>query len=592
MGMLPMINARILKFTAVSVMFLLAACTVENGGRDAKIEAEELVFATNPEPARGKQDVYASMARAAKYNVDVASHNLHKKIYNQNPNLRPEDIIDNVINSNINDENKLYRASRVLEFAVVYAVANLSSGQAYADNYFYESSARHLALAAIRSHQDAWFAAKKIKELDRLARQEGKIIDNLNAKEKRAGTLSAAEYDYRKNQEVLLLKMAELRKNLAFTLIEYGELTKIEPKKIELEGRRFYELEDFDKDYSIEVFQEAAVRNRKEFALAKEQVKSYAFSEVRRDISNRYPLVSRLDINGLKVENEVYEQELYDKALKIAKNLLSAVSEFKRSKNGGAEQKIRQQKAFDELGAAVLTQTEISYRLVELADTDYETAERTRADLKKEIRRLEKIYHPTDQDKLALLNAKITMIELEQRMAQIKAERAVALRSLYFNAGLSPFSKMLLKAPIKDISQTLKQSFNQDLIEMMSAVKAQMKILPQADDGRGWAQKPNWLEEVVNSPQKAVRRNRAAAAAEAGDYRLMQLGAYEEPANAAADWAELSTKFPELKNFHHRIEEAEAGGRRWHRLVVDGKSDMLVRSCRSLQAAGYECLLR
>ena len=127
---------------------------------------------------------------------------------------------------------------------------------------------------------------------------------------------------------------------------------------------------------------------------------------------------------------------------------------------------------------------------------------------------------------------------------------------------------------------------------MMSAVKAQMKILPQADDGRGWAQKPNWLEEVVNSPQKAVRRNRAAAAAEAGDYRLMQLGAYEEPANAAADWAELSTKFPELKNFHHRIEEAEAGGRRWHRLVVDGKSDMLVRSCRSLQAAGYECLLR
>ena len=586
-----MTNARILKFTAVSALFLLVACAVENGGRDAKIEAEELVFATNPEPARGRQDVYASMARAAKYNVDVASHNLHKKIYNQNPNLRPEDIIDNVINSNINDENKLYRASRVLEFAVIYAVANLSSSRPYVDNYFYESSARHLALAAIRSHQDAWFAARKIKELDRMARQEKKIVDALNAKEKRTGTLNAAEYDYRKNQEVLLLKMAELRKNLAFTMLEYGQLAKIEPEKIDLEGRRFYELEDFDKDYSIEVFQEAAVRDRKEFALAKEQVKSYAFSEVRRDISNRYPLVSRLDINGLKVGNEVYEQELYNKALKISNNLLNAVSEFKRAENGSTEQKALRGKAFDELGAAVLTQAEVSYQLVKLADTDYETAERTRADLKKEIRRLEKIYRPTDEDKLALLNAKITMIELDQRMAQIKAERAVALRSLYFNAGLSPFSKTLLKAPIKDISLTLKQAFNQNLIEMMSAVKAQMKALPQTNEGRGWAQKPNWLEEVVNAPFKPGRKT-VRPAATAGSYRLMQLGAYEEQANADADWNELSAKFPELKSYRRRVETAEVGGRKWFRLIVDGKPEMLAQSCQKLQAAGYECLLR
>ncbi len=589
-----MSKARILHFSMISALLLLASCSFNNSGTDAKIEAEELVFATNPEPAKGKQDVYASMARAAKYNVDVASHNLNKKIYGINPNLKSQEIIDGIINANINDENLLYRASRVLEFAVIYATANLSDSRAYVDNYFYESSAKHLALAAIRSHQDAWFATRKSRELDRLARQENKIVENLKNKEKRNGNLTNAEYDYRKNQEVLLLKMAELRKNMSFTLVEYGELTKNEPQKAELEGRSFYELEDFDKDYTIEIFQEAAVRNRKEFALAKEKVKSYGFSEVRHDILEKYPLVSRLDINGLKVENQVYEQELYNKAIKIANNLLSTLAEYKAVSANSSQKASWQQKAFDEFGAAVLTQVEISYQLVQLANADYEVAERTQNDLKKEIKRLQKIHRPTNDDKLALLNAKITMLELEQKKAQIKAERAVALRGLYFNAGLSPLSKNLLKAPIKDISQSLKQAFNQDLVEMLSATKAQMKISSVSINEKGWAQGENWLEEVVNSPANAKprRAKKSSEPIKPGNYQTMQLGAYEDKANARADWQELSAKFPELKAYKPDIVLAEVDGRQWFRLIVNGNSEKLMRDCLSLRAGGYECLLR
>lgn len=589
-----MSKARILHFSMISALLLLSACSFNNSGTDAKIEAEELVFATNPEPAKGKQDVYASMARAAKYNVDVASHNLNKKIYGINSNLKSQEIIDSIINANINDENLLYRASRVLDFAVIYATANLSDSRAYVDNYFYESSAKHLALAAIRSHQDAWFATRKSRELDRLARQENKIVENLKNKEKRNGTLTNAEYDYRKNQEVLLLKMAELRKNMSFTLVEYGELTKIEPQKVELEGRSFYELEDFDKDYTIEIFQEAAVRNRKEFALAKEKVKSYAFSEVRHDILEKYPLVSRLDINGLKVENQVYEQELYNKAIKIANNLLNTLAEYKAASANSSQRTSLQQKVFDELGAAILTQVEVSYQLVQLANADYEVAERTQHDLKKEIKRLQKIHRPTNDDKLALLNAKITMLQLEQKKAQIKAERAVALRSLYFNAGLSPLNKTLLKAPIKDVSQSLKQAFNQDLIEMMSATKAQMKISAVSNNEKGWAQGENWLEEVVNSPAntKPRRTKKSSEPIKPGNYQTMQLGAYEDKANAKADWQELSAKFPELKAYKPDIVLAEVDGRQWFRLIVSGNSEKLMRDCLSLRAGGYECLLR
>lgn len=88
---------------------------------------------------------------------------------------------------------------------------------------------------------------------------------------------------------------------------------------------------------------------------------------------------------------------------------------------------------------------------MQLADVDYFETSKEISALKKEIKTLEKAYRLTLEKKLELLNKKIQLVEAEQKLSQINAERAVALRSLYFNAGLSPFSKQILKAPIKDI---------------------------------------------------------------------------------------------------------------------------------------------
>ena len=79
---------------------------------------------------------------------------------------------------------------------------------------------------------------------------------------------------------------------------------------------------------------------------------------------------------------------------------------------------------------------------------------------KKELQRLKKIRHPTNADKLALFKAKITEIKLEQRKSQIFAERAEALRGLYFNAGLSPIKISMLRLPVKDVAADIKKSFN------------------------------------------------------------------------------------------------------------------------------------
>ena len=80
-------------------------------------------------------------------------------------------------------------------------------------------------------------------------------------------------------------------------------------------------------------------------------------------------------------------------------------------------------------------------------------------------------------------------------------------------------------------------------------------------------------------------------AAKSADYHEMQLGAYEYKENADADWAMLSSKFPELKAYQPEVVVAEIDGRRWFRLVVRGSSAELQKNCRYLKANGNDCLL-
>lgn len=596
-------NYRILGFATVLTLLATVACTVDKPVQNGKLAQDELVFAADPEPAKGRQDVYNSMARAVKYNVDAASQNLNKKIFNQNPNLKPQDIIRNIMNTSVGDNTPLFDASRVLEYAIIYAMSNLNSNRLFVENNFYIKSSQHLALAAIRSHQDTWFALKKVKEIDRLMLKEKKILNELNSRMERQGSLNKNDLEYKKNLEVALLKLDEIRKALVYRLVEYGQLVKAEPGKIELEGRRFYELEDFDKDYNLTIFEEAAVRNRSEFAIAKELVKNYTYKEIRGKAIREYPQVERLDINGLQIGEELYDKELEERAVKIANNLVEAVMLFQKA-NGTAKEAARRQ-AFDELGAAILAQVEINYKMVQLADLDYKKTANEVELLKKNIRRLEKSYRLTVDQKIALLNDRIKLIELEQKLSQINAERAVALRSLYFNAGLSPFSKKILKAPLKDIVQVLKASFNKDLVEMLSAAKVEAKPEP-VENVNTWAKKENWLEDLLAQPkpQRVARKNAAVKTKittedpfapygpEAEKFKMMQLGSYVEKDNARKDWEKLSVQFSELAAFKPALERSHVGDKIYYRLLINAPQGGLREICNKLRGNRVECLLK
>ena len=398
--------------------------------------------------------------------------------------------------------------------------------------------------------------------------------------------------------EVALNNLAEIKNQLLYVETEYKQLLRTKDNSMDLEGKRFYELDDFDKRYSPDVFQDSAISNRREFTLAKEELGSFNAAKARRQAFVDYPPVARLDINGLEIEDTRYENELFNKAKLVTNNLFNAVEKYQNKPSNLT----LKQKVFDELAALVMTQVELGYRLVEKSTYDYEANKYKIADAKEVVKQLEKKNNLPEYERIDLLNKRIELIALEQREAQVLAERASSLRNLYYLAGLSPFDKSVLKGRIKDIEVTLRQAFNNDLIAMLSAVKEN----PRWDDGgNAWAHKDNWLEELIDSDEnkkvskaslsksstKKVKPSNNTVAVKEG-HTVMQFGAYTDMTNAIADQKRIMDNVSSLSGYDMYIEQAEVNGTVYHRLMMKPEQEKLQSLCNDVIAAGFDCILK
>ena len=74
---------------------------------------------------------------------------------------------------------------------------------------------------------------------------------------------------------------------------------------------------------------------------------------------------------------------------------------------------------------------------------------------------------------------------------------------------------------------------------------------------------------------------------------LVQLGAFESTAVAAAEWDRLTGAFPDFLGSHGRVvQEATSGGRTFYRLRASGFADLAEarRLCAVLDAEGEGCI--
>lgn len=594
------------KFSFVLIVLgIIGGCSsAEKGGVGDKIEVDELIFAQNPEPVRGKLDVYASMARGVKYNVDVAAQEMNKKLFSQNQNMAPQDIIQNMMNVKSGRDNPLYDSLRALDYAVIYAMVNLSGSRSYIDSNIFVKTSQNLALASIKAHKGALFAARQLKEIARLTDKQQKKLNDINKKEERTGRLTPAELSYKKGLEVALLKLKEMYEAQAFAVAEYAHLVKAEPKELKLEGRTFYELDDLDKKLTVRAFQRSAFNNRSEFDIAKEMGRSYRFREVEYNLLKKYPEIERLNINGYDVEDEVYAEKLEKRAYALALGLVKKTEAYKKAKEG--ERDRLRVKAFDELGTAIFTQVEVAYNLVRLSEIDFGVVSKQAADLKKDIKQRERGRLSADAE-ISLLNDRIKLLALQNEQSQIAAEKALALRALYFYAGFSPFTRTLLKNEIKDIVVSLRASFNKDMVEMLAAVPVEEAYDEKV--GNDWAKKENWLEDLMeNKPEvpAAQPAGSAGPAVHAGSddifapyadpaydrKKVMQLGSYVERENADLEWKMLQELYPELRSKTPEVIRTRINGQIFYRLVLHSESGGFLSLCNRLRGDRVQCLLR
>ena len=584
---------------AVGFVTIFCSCSTPNEPKNTDIQVDELFFAQDPEPVKGKLDVYSSMARAVKYNIDVTAQNMNKKIFNDNPNMQPREVIRKVLNVKTGKENPLYDGLRALDFSIVYAVSRLSDNRAYVDAAIYAKSAQNLALAAIKSHKDALFAQKKVKEIDRLMARENKILAELNKKLERAGSLAKEELAYKKGLEVSLLKLSEMRNALLFNEADYARLVKADERKMELEGRKFYEIDDFDEKLDVQTFQRSAYYNRSEFALSKELNKSYSFQEVEANLLKAYPELERLQINGYNAEDPIYAEELERRANKVSVDLVDAVMAYPASTKA-EEKKLLKSKAFDALTIAVFTQVELAFDLVKAADYDEEVITKNIHSLRKEIKNLEKRYRLNAEQKIELLNLKVALLSAELKESQILAEQALAIRSLYFYAGFSPFNKTLLRARVKDIATTLKLGFNQDVVEMLAAVPEEQKKEERIENK--WAKQDDWLEKlmtekkpgkkVIDLPSKPMTNFDLYEGEEFNKKKIMQLGSYRQAENANVEWAMLKELYPQFREYNPVIEKTKVNKKTMYRLVIRSADGGFRDICNKLRRDRVECIFR
>ena len=204
-------------------------------------------------------------------------------------------------------------------------------------------------------------------------------------------------------------------------------------------------------------------------------------------------------------------------------------------------------------------------------------------------------------EKVELLNRQIAFMETELRLSQIEAERAVALRGLYFHSGLNPFNKKLMQAKVSGIEESLKVSFNKDMIEMLA--RADVKQKAQEHPDNQWSKGDDWLEKLVDGQPEKKNTPINVPQKPAGDFdpyvgerynklKTMQLGSYRERKNADIEWSMLQELYPEFTAYKPRVESALLKGKKIYRLVIKSENGGFMEMCNKLRSDRIECILR
>ena len=587
-------------YFGLSVLAALGACGTDGSSSQKEVPARLVteceVQGVVPEEAKGKIDVYDAMSRAAKYNIGALTENMYNKIYSVNSSVTPKEVVANLLSSSKGQDNKVYNGIRALDYAILYASASLSDSSFDVHDDILEKSAQNLALAAIKSHNDMLFAEKKDKEILKMIADNQKQLRGLDEKQARSGRLLPSEAEYKKALQVNLYKLNDFHDLMLTRQIEYRSLIKDKREKPELDGRKFYELDSLDKKLTAEVFEKSALRYRPEFKLM--QTKEYTYAGISRYMTISFDGSYRLDINGYKENNPLYVDAMEKQAATIANKLVDSVGIYQNNKQKNQAFRFKEN-VYDNLSAAIFTQIELAYNMLQMVELDFAKINKQIKDLKKEINRL-KGHELNYPQRMELMEMQTKLVSLEMTRSQIAGERSVAIRALFFYAGYAPFNCPTLNLPPRSIARILKDGFANDAVRMLANISNQPA--EKAEPVNEWARGDDWIDGLLDAkPAAAEKSPKPAEPATAYDLysgeeydqrKIMQLGAYKSVKNAELEWEMLQELYPQLKAYKPTITRSGSGGKMLNRLVIKSKDGGFRDLCNELRRDKVQCILK
>lgn len=617
-----------LKFFTMSLFILpfLSSCVSAPEAPESLATETEFVgvgsITPKPEKIKGKLDVYAAMTRAAKYNISESNK---------------EDIgyIRQYVSANQEEANKIvndirllggkgrhvmYDDLRVLDFATLLSYNVLLEGNEATEIAVYKHSGRNLMLSAILKHNSVIYAHKKNKAIGKSINTENKKIANINAKFEKQGKLSEEDLVEKKNLEVLIHKLDSVRENMLLDVAEYSSLIKAEENdKISVEGKMFYELEDFDNSFKLDVFQKLAVRNRVEFDAIRSFNRVSSFEEIDNMIGKNFPDLVMVKDREYGFAGEAYVRLLQKRAGVFSENLLKLSRSYHRQDKIG---KTKLRKEFmNKISEAVFLQVEIAYNLVHINHRAVLEVSEDLIKKKKDLKALQKNKKST----YAEISEKALDIEkTEYVISRLKADRAFSIRALYFYAGFDVFKNDLLGDSDANITRKLRIEFNKNMIETLANIeKSNIGALPGGDSavvgeaGNIWAKEDRWIDNLVEDGAKKddmgnlppspaqekynkylktlespVSNYEEHYSQDQNDRKIMQLGAYSDIENANNMWGKVYNAYPEARFLLPEVETVVVNGKELHRLLVKSEAGGFVYLCNKIRSDGLACILK
>jgi len=566
---------------SITVCILLNSCATTEQQIDTPVQTPKVSHQITIEPQKGRISPEISISRNIKYNLNaIKQHSIDKVLGQQ--------ALDNAFNNlkkiKENSDNGASVALKELDFSILYASLNYQQDSQSIDNILNQFISQNLTQGALKTHSQALYANKKIFAIRRRLRQYQKQLTVLIKKQKSLGNF---DIEYKKTLENSIDKLKSMQQELENIIDDFKQLTKIDNKKIELNGQKFFADLTADNKTSAEDYQTMALRHRTELLNFTPDNLENISKLIKSDYSN-----NDSSIKGFYLQDATYLQNLAINSDSQAAKLLQITLDYQKA---SSHKKIKlKEKLATELKKAIYLQIELAYALAVRASNDYQAQQINLRDLKQTIKKLEKQHNLNTTQKIQLLQLHISLLENENIANQILSEKATTSAALKFYSGQIKITTDLLSKDISALSQSLKQALLQKIPNTKNSshpnIEEETSFILQRNH---WAQSENWLEELMSTPTKYPSTVKSKTnKTKAKHHTIMQLGAYLEKSTAEQEWQKISSILPELKKYTPMYETTYITGIKLIRLYIKSPTGGLSELCKQLRLHNLECILR